>query len=133
MDNFDPQQGHRPGFLYGRDPHTGLPENLNLPLGTCLPPWVADEIRRNRGLAESEYPEPDPRDRSGEWPWPSIPAGFGAVFLLYSVTAGSMWNASRLNPAERVGYIALGLGLLVVAAVGGVALARRHIQSWSHH
>jgi hypothetical protein len=75
---------------------------------------------RTRDTA-SEYPEPDPPDRIRR-SWPLLVGGVGALFIVYSVTAGTWLNASRLTAPERAEYIAAGLPLLVAAAV--VALRR---------
>src|SRR5690349_15408419 len=121
MNAFDPQQGHRPGYPYGRDPSTGLSENHGLGAGTVFPWGFPPEP----GPPESEDPGLEVQDRIRQWP--AIPAMGGVGFLLYGVSAGSSWNAARLNVSERGGYIVLAVAMLLVAAVAFLASARQDL------
>jgi MYXO-CTERM domain-containing protein len=113
----------RPGFYAGRDIHTGLPESLGLPSGTCLPPEVLEQMRQ-RALAPARPTESTARRMLKILrAWPRLLGAWAAIMIVYYSTP-----ASRPHASERGEGIAVGVALLVVAAA---ALARRRRRSRS--
>jgi len=122
---YQPYRAYGGNHMTNIDPHYGVPRPPSAAEGRWIPPDLVKEGRaRRQTRARVSTSTPGFRDRVRAWPW--LLAGVGALFILYSASAGSSLNASRLSVAERGVYIAVGLGLLVLAAV---VLALRRVRS----
>jgi len=106
----------------GHDPHYGLPKPPSAAEGRWLPPDIVANAARARMPAQPTVSVARRILRILR-AWPRLLGTVGAIMIVYYATP-----ASKSHASERGGGIAMGVGLLVVAAVV-LALRRLRFRS----